>query len=129
MRQRRYGDFEAHLTEDNFVGPFEVGGTGRKGRGVPRETRDWIREKDWDGCIYEGLATDPCDGPLQTDHVLAAWSKLKRHDILNLATACRHHNCSKSNLTPEEFLGPEKALALRARLMFANTRRGIRKTQ
>jgi len=114
------------MTKDNFVGPFEVKGIGKERRGIPKETRDRIQGKDWNKCIYEGLASDACDGPLQTDHVLIAWSKLKRHDILNLATACRHHNCSKSDLTPEEFLGAEKAIVLRARLMFANTRRGVR---
>ena len=110
-------------------GPFVVKGTGKDGRGIPEETRHWIRRKDWGSCIYEGLAPDPCRGPLQTDHVLVAWSKLKRHDLLNLAVACEHHNCSKRDLTPEEFLGPELAVALRSRLMFANMRRGVQEQE
>jgi hypothetical protein len=112
---------------DNLTGPFIVEGEGKNKRGVPKGARDWIREKDWGECIYEGLAPDPCKGPPQTDHVLIAWSKLERHDILNLATACQHHNCSKNNLTPEEFLGPMEAIVLRERLMSANIRRGVRK--
>lgn len=109
----------------DFIGPFIVEGEGKAGRGIAKKNRDWIRGKDWGRCIYEGLAPDSCEGPLETDHVLIAWSKVKRHDILNLATACRHQNAFKRDLSPEEFLGDMKAIALRSRLMSANIRRGI----
>lgn len=54
-----------------------------------------VRNRDWFACIAPRLgATDPCDGPIELDHVKDQPRMGKRapSDPAHLASLCHHHH-------------------------------------
>lgn len=68
--------------------------------GIPANVRREVFSRDGSSCAY----CETKSGPFDIDHVLP-WSRGGTNDLLNLVVACASCNRSKSDRTPEEWLG------------------------
>lgn len=93
-------------TKDGVIYSLDM--VGNPDRFRPEAKRPWIPnpiqravwDRDGEKCRYCGST----NGPFHLDHVFP-WSRGGKHSVENLVVACQPCNTSKSDMTPEEWVG------------------------